>query len=167
MIQPLLRSLFDHMAWADAKVIESLRTTPGHDAHALEQFGHVLGAEHVWLRRLQGRAPTVAIWPTLTVDECTSLAEANRQGFDDLLARSDDASLVSEVDYVNSVGRAFRNRIVDILLHVAMHGTYHRGMISILTRRSDGVPAPTDFIAFIRGAPTATRTGALPGAGTG
>ena len=38
-----------------------------------------------------------------------------------------------------------------------MHGMYHRGMTSVLTRRGGGTPAPTDYIAYVRGAPTATR----------
>jgi uncharacterized damage-inducible protein DinB len=46
------------------------------------------------------------------------------------------------------------------LLHVFLHSAYHRGQVSLMVRRSGGVPAPTDFIAFVRGAPTATRADA-------
>jgi uncharacterized damage-inducible protein DinB len=41
---------------------------------------------------------------------------------------------------------------------VALHGSYHRGQIALLVRAGGSTPAPTDYIAFIRGAPAATRT---------
>jgi hypothetical protein len=41
---------------------------------------------------------------------------------------------------------------------VALHGPYHAGMINLLLWRSDDDPAPTDFIAYVRGVPpTVTR----------
>jgi len=38
-----------------------------------------------------------------------------------------------------------------------MHGCYHRGQVAMLIRDGGGTPAPTDYIAFVRGAPAATR----------
>ena len=152
----LINSLFRHMAWADARVNEALRASPGLDAHALEQFAHVVGVESVWLTRILGEPPRVAVWPALSVNECATLAAENQRGYASLLAGG-DAGLAREVTYTNSAGKTYTNRVIDILVHVAMHGSYHRGMISILTRRSGGVAAPTDFIAFVRGEPAAAR----------
>jgi uncharacterized damage-inducible protein DinB len=42
-------------------------------------------------------------------------------------------------------------------VHVAMHGSYHRGQITMLVRDAGAEPQPTDYIAFVRGAPAATR----------
>lgn len=154
----VVRVLYQHMAWANARVIDGLRGSPGLDAHALEQFAHVLGAESVWLSRILGEPARVAVWPSLSIEECAALAEENQRGYEDVLGAG-DAALEREVTYTNSAGQTFTNRVLDILLHVAMHGSYHRGMTSILTRRSGGVATPTDFIAFVRGAPAATRIG--------
>ena len=59
--------------------------------------------------------------------------------------------------YRNSAGTAFDSRIDDILMHVAVHGAYHRGQVALSLRQEGVRPNPTDYIAFIRGAPTATR----------
>lgn len=155
----IIRSLLDHMEWADAKVLDALRASPGLDPHAQEQFAHVLGAAAVWLSRIEGVRSPVAVWPQLTLDECASLADTIHRGYRSLLERPGD--LERTITYTNSAGNTFSNRVLDILLHVAMHGSYHRGMTSIVTRRGGGVAAPTDFIAFIRGAPTATRSDAI------
>lgn len=161
MTTPLhvVRTLYQHMAWANTRVIDGLRAASGLDPHALEQFAHVLGAESVWLSRILGEPTRVAVWPSLSIEECAALAEENQRGYEGVL-RAGDAALEREVTYTNSAGQTFTNRVLDILLHVAMHGAYHRGMTSILTRRSGGVATPTDFIAFVRGTPAATRTNA-------
>jgi len=66
------------------------------------------------------------------------------------------------IDYRNSAGQAFRSTVEDILLHVALHGTYHRGQIALVIRGGGGEPASTDYIAFIRGAPTARTAPPIP-----
>ncbi|HVD04824.1 MAG TPA: hypothetical protein VNB89_02350, partial [Gemmatimonadaceae bacterium] len=55
-----LQKLVDHLVWADARVLEGLRTSPGSDPRTIELYAHVLGAEHVWLARIAGRQPSVA-----------------------------------------------------------------------------------------------------------
>jgi len=52
---------------------------------------------------------------------------------------------------------AFRSRVEDILLHVVLHGCYHRGQVAIALREAGAEPSATDFIAFVRGVPAATR----------
>ena len=100
------------------------------------------------------------MWPRLSLEDCARLDAANRAGFAAILAEATEASLERAVTYTNSAGRTFTNSVSEILVHVAMHGAYHRGITSILTRRSGGTPAPTDYIAWVRGAPTATRADA-------
>jgi uncharacterized damage-inducible protein DinB len=61
------------------------------------------------------------------------------------------------VPYRNSAGLAFESTVEDILLHVCLHGSYHRGQIARAVRQGGATPAPTDYIGFIRGSPAATR----------
>jgi uncharacterized damage-inducible protein DinB len=156
-----LAKLFDHLEWADARALEGLRADPGSDPRALELYAHVLGAEHVWLTRVRQRPPRVAVWPTLSLDQCSALAAENATGFRALLADLGGDDLAREVPYVNSAGQAFRSAIGDILLHVALHGAYHRGQVALVVRAAGGTPSPTDYIAFVRGAPAATRRSAV------
>jgi uncharacterized damage-inducible protein DinB len=154
----ILRSMVRHMAWANELVLASLNDAPGSDTAGLEQFAHVLAAEHVWLTRIQGHPSRVSVWPSLTLAECATLAAENHAGLQ-ALVDGPPTELTRAVTYTNSAGKVFTNRVVDILVHIALHGAYHRGMVSLIVRRGGGRPAPTDFIAYIRGAPTATRLG--------
>lgn len=160
MTSDALTRLFGHMRWADTRAREALSDSPGALVErALELYCHVLGAEQVWLSRLRQEKPTVAVWPRLSVQEASTLAAQVHDGFDAFLASLGPDDLDRDVTYVNSAGQEFTSRIEDILLHVALHGCYHRGQVAMLIRDGGGTPAPTDFIAFVRGAPAATRQG--------
>jgi uncharacterized damage-inducible protein DinB len=149
--------LFAHLGWADQSVVAALRQTPSMAHDWLELFGHVVGSEHVWLARIEGREPRVEVWPTLTIDECASLGQANQQGYLELLKRADPDGLDTMIHYRNSAGREFDSTIEDILLHVCLHGSYHRGQIARSMRQAGAVPAPSDYIGYVRGVPAATR----------
>jgi len=153
-----LRRLYAHLRWADDRALESLRAAPSAAAApALERMGHILAAEHVWLARLHQRPATVAVWPALSIEACAEVAAATHREFEALLDTLDDDNLDREAPYTNSAGQHFRSEVLDILLHVALHGAYHRGQVAALLRQAGETPIPTDYIAFVRGTPAATR----------
>jgi uncharacterized damage-inducible protein DinB len=152
--------IFAHLDWADRRALDMLRATP--HADALRRLAHVLAVEELWLARLEQRPPSQPVWPALTLDACAALADANRARWAAYLAALTPDALAREVDYVNSAGAPFRSRVDDVLLHVAMHGQYHRGQVALRVREAGGEPAGTDYIVFARGAPAA-RTPVLGG----
>jgi uncharacterized damage-inducible protein DinB len=154
---PLVK-LFDHLAWADKRALDSLRAMPAPHAQALELYAHVLGAEHVWLSRIRERPAREKVWPRLSLDDAASLAEENAAALRALLTTLSAAELQRKVAYVNSAGDRFESTVEDMLLQVALHGCYHRGQVALLVRGAGGEPSPTDYIAFARGSPSATRS---------
>lgn len=150
-----LRKLVDHLAWADEAALTTLRESPGTDARGMTFYGHILGAEGAWLARIAGRRYDGKIWPTLTLDEAATLAAKNAADLRALVEPLTEADLAREIEYRNSAGREFRSTVEDILLHVALHGAYHRGQVALVIRGGGGEPIATDYIGFIRGAPAA------------
>ena len=123
--------LVDHLEWADQRALGSLRSAPNVPAKALETYAHILGSEHVWLSRLYGTPARIAVWPNLALER--------------------------GITYRNSAGEQYTSTLEDILTHVFLHGSYHRGQVASLVRAGGGVPSPTDYIFFTRGFPAATR----------
>ena len=150
--------LFEHMRWADDRVVAALAAWPDASPRAIELLAHVLGAEQVWLARLQQRPPDTPVWPSLDVDGCRALLDHNREQYAAYLARLAPNDLAGTIRYRNSAGVEFDSQVEDILLHVALHGSYHRGQIALLVRDGGAEPNATDYIAFVRGAAAATRT---------
>ena len=79
-----------------------------------------------------------------------------RKKIDARLARSvtanrfDGRDLGEGIGYRNTRGEYWTSTVGDILTHVVMHGTYHRGQIAAAVRDSGGAPAYTDFIHAAR-----------------
>jgi len=151
--------LYQHLEWANNRVMASLRSAQNPRKRDLELYAHILGAEHVWLSRINGTTGRIGVWPVLSLDECERLGQENVRVFNDLVSRLTPALLGKAITYRNSAGDQFTSTIEDILTHVAMHGAYHRGQIAASIRGGGDTPSPTDYIAFIRGAPAATRQG--------
>lgn len=153
-----LARLFEHMFWADTRVLELLDSEPAAaSADVLRLFAHVLAAERVWLLRVRGEDSSVQpVWPELSTAELHALAASNAEGFAALLNEFHDNDLAADTVYANSQGVPFRNSVSDILLHVALHGSYHRGQIALAVRGAGGTPVNTDFIAFARTAAAGT-----------
>ena len=146
----MLESLYEHLTWADAQTITSIRGMPASSERqrATALYAHLAAAEHVWLARIEDRPPSHPIWPELELDASVALARSSAAG---LRAIAGDPKQHDRIiEYRNSTGRQFHNSIAEILLHVAMHGSYHRGQIALLARQGGGVPALTDYIAFTR-----------------
>ncbi len=152
-----LTQLFEHLRWADARVQASLTEAVNPPPHTLDLFAHVVAAEHVWLARMRREKPEIEVWPKLSLAQCLELGSRNADEFSALVESLDEIGLDSGVTYKNSAGLEFTSSFRDILLHVALHGTYHRGQIAAAVRAGGDTPALTDYIAFVRGTPAARR----------
>jgi len=152
-LQQILR-LREHALQADEALFAAIESSP--DApDAQREYAHILAAEEVWLSRLQGRPATVGVWPTLSVPEVRALRRQLRDGYAAYLDELALPALETGVRDTNSAGESFENTLRDILLHVLLHGQYHRGKVNLPLRQSGHAPAPADYIAFVRGSPAA------------
>lgn len=151
----MFRQLLDHSVWADNLVLESLRQARPLPDRALKVFAHVIAAQHVWLSRLAGEPQGVEVWPKLDLESCARLMEETHTRLREYVDLLGVSSLDRKVHYRNTAGAEFDSKIADIVMHVMLHSAYHRGQISMLLRDGEAEPAPTDYIAFCRGAPAA------------
>jgi uncharacterized damage-inducible protein DinB len=151
----MLREMFDHMAWADARVIALLTASPdaARVSGVLRLLSHVVAAERVWLGRIRAEDGQHPVWPEWTLPQVQTTAEENAAAYAELVSHLTDDEATRAIDYRNSQGVAFRTRLRDILLHVALHGSYHRGQIAAALRAAGVAPAGTDYIIYVREQP--------------
>jgi len=154
-----LQRLADHCLAADAALAESLRAAAA-PVPIVREYAHILGAEETWLARIEGRRSRAAIWPSGPLSDVLKLRREVAESYRAFLAALRNTDLERMVDYRNSAGITFSTSVVDILLHVMLHGQYHRGKVNLLLRQSGLPPVPTDYIAFVRGVPAATQADA-------
>ena len=147
---PTIRKLWAHLEWADEILLEVLHAG-AHPEGAVREYAHILGAEEIWLARLEQRSSRTPVWPALPLGQLGSLARMLHRNYRSYLDRLDEAALARVVAYTNTAGKPFETSVEDILLHVALHGQYHRGKVNLILRQEGYTPAPTDYVAFVRG----------------
>ncbi len=147
----LLLSLIGHMRWADAVVAESLQRNTSPDPEAARLFAHIASVEHLWFARIEGRTAAHAVWPAdMAPAQAAALAAEHADLYQRLVDGATAEQLARRVAYRNSAGRDFHSRVSDIVTHVAMHGSYHRGQIARRLRLAGFEPPYTDFIQYTR-----------------
>ena len=136
--------------WANAEALQSLRAIDHPLAKAVQLLAHIVSAQWLWLERMEGRPQSYSVWPEWSLAEIEAQSTAANQAWRKFLAGKDDAALRRTFSYTNTKGQPFTSSIGDVCLHLAMHGTYHRGQIALLVRQHGGDPAYTDFIQAAR-----------------
>ncbi len=143
------RHLFAYDDWANDESLRSLAQFPAPPTKALKIMAHILGTQWVWMARLR-REPNPAVWPEWDLQRCRSEAKELHVSWMEFLQSLDENTVRSPVSYTNSKGERFTNTPEQILMHVMMHGAYHRGQVAREVREAGGTPAYTDFIEAVR-----------------
>jgi uncharacterized damage-inducible protein DinB len=147
----IVGQLFTYDVWAIDRALASLKSAPSMNPKAARLLAHLLIAEQVWYLRMQGEnTSAMNLSPELSLEECERLAEENRKSYAAYLKTLSAEKLDSVVTYRNSKGLEFQTSVRDILLHVMIHGAYHRGQIATAVRGEGETPVDTDYITFIR-----------------
>ena len=133
-----LERMLRYDTWANRETLRSLRQADP-PAQSLRWMSHIIGAELLWLARMEGRPAPLPVWPDLTVEECTDRLPEN-------LADAWDGPLSRPVSYTNSKGESWTSTVEEILIHVVIHSAYHRGQIASNLRAAGLEPAYTDYI---------------------
>jgi uncharacterized damage-inducible protein DinB len=133
-------------------LIKTLKDPGNQSPKALRALTHLIFAEQEWLSRLRAQKDSTGVnfWAELSLEECEALNTQNQQSFQTLFGELDEAQLDTLAVYKNSNGLEFHTPFRDVLTHVAMHSTYHRGQVASATRAEGGTPANTDFIIYQR-----------------
>jgi uncharacterized damage-inducible protein DinB len=140
-----IRRLLAHDGWANAAVLAALRAGPA-PQKARAWMAHIVGAERIWIARIREEPPAMAVWPDLDLDACAAELTQLVAEWQRLL----DDGLGEGVAYRNSKGEFWTSTVGDILTHVALHASYHRGQIAASIREAGGAPPYTDYIQAAR-----------------
>jgi len=155
-----LTTLMRYKAWANELVYAAAARLPEAELTAprkivfgslLRTLNHVYAMDEVWRAHLEGRAHGYA---TRNPEDCPALAQLReaQKAVDAWFVRYADS--LSQEDEIVSFqfigGGAGSMTRRDILLHVANHGTYHRGNVASMMYQAGMPPPTTDLPVFLR-----------------
>lgn len=138
--------MFAFDRWANLAVVDAVAPVADRAPKALGWIAHVAGAKRLWFARLLGVPSPLAVWPTLTVDECRVQLSAAHDEWMAHLATLTDDDLQGFIRYTNTRGETFSSALADIVTHVPLHGHHHRGQAAAAIRDAGGAPPVIDFI---------------------
>ena len=91
------------------------------------------------------------MWPQATLERMRNEIDDLARRWDDYLDDLAPADFDAEIEYVNSKGERWSSAVGDVLNHVLLHSSYHRGQVASELRAAGSEPAYTDFIHAVRG----------------
>jgi uncharacterized damage-inducible protein DinB len=104
-------------------------------------------AQTIWIERINGTLSETKVWQIFEKEALQGLFDDNYQALQQLIDREDFSRIVS---YTNSRGEHHSSILSDILTHMALHASYHRGQIILLIKgQVEKLPA-TDYIFYYR-----------------
>lgn len=145
-----LCNLFRYDDWANRECLDSLVSCSAPPTRALEVMAHLVGAQWLWINRLDVPAASMPVWPDLTLQQCGSELKQIAATWLTFLKDLAPETLSRMVDYTNSKGEPWQSSTHDILLHILIHSGYHRGQIATLLGQQGTTPAYTDYIHCAR-----------------
>jgi uncharacterized damage-inducible protein DinB len=157
-----LASLRAHGEWADARLVSAVYDiaddATGKATAVLRELAHVRGAQEIWLSRLEGRPATIPVWPAYSAVELAQVGAVIDERMRRLFATLTPDALSQEIAYTNLQGLPYRTALGEILLHLLMHGHYHRGKANVALHDAGVAAVGVDYIAWHRefGAPAAS-----------
>jgi uncharacterized damage-inducible protein DinB len=145
-----LRRQFAYDTWANREVLTTLKKSSSASSRPRLLLAHILSAERLWLERIQGGPQSLPVWPEFSFEQCEAQITELKSLWRTFLIELSPGGLSNEITYKNSKGEAWTNTIEDILTHVLLHSSYHRGQIATQVRAGGDQPAYTDFIHAAR-----------------
>jgi uncharacterized damage-inducible protein DinB len=144
------RRSFAHDDWANRALWEALQSCSAPPRGGVAWLAHIVGAETLWLARLNGTSSALAVWPELSPSDLSSSLSGLRLAWLALLEPLTAPALERTIHYTNTRGERWTNRVDDVLEHVLLHGAHHRGQIASALRAAGQTPPVVDYIHFIR-----------------
>ena len=144
-----LRGLYRYNDWANRRIIVALKESGVDKARRI--LAHLLITEKEYYERLYGKDSTgFDFWPDLTLEECSELTMHSAERFEKLLRRFEEEGLDLYTRYKTSEGVRQENDYREMLTHVVINSSIHRGNIMTRIREAGFDPPKIDYIIYLR-----------------
>jgi uncharacterized damage-inducible protein DinB len=153
-----LTKLIEYNNWANRRIADQIRSMRN-DLFTEEVGGsfpsirltmvHIMESDWLWMHRFNG-IPLVDIPDNWSTDNAQAVVNIwtpiQDQTLERVQALSTDPG--QEIHFITKKGTPFSLSLADLVMHIANHGTYHRGQIVNMIRILGQTPVNTDYFIF-------------------
>lgn len=112
----------------------------------LRLINHLVNAQQIWNARIASEEE-FEVWQ---VNKWEELLRIDNENYSKSIEIIDSSKLDNIIEYANSKGIKFSNKIKDILFHIINHSTYHRAQIATELKNCGIEPINTDYVFYKR-----------------
>jgi uncharacterized damage-inducible protein DinB len=158
-----LERLFSYKAKANREILAAMRqfddASPAKDI-AIRVLNHTYAVDRIFAANLRRSehgytSPNPGQAPSL--DELTAAIATSDQWYVDYVSHLDQSQLAERIDFTFTDGQPGRMSREEILMHVTVHGEYHRGQISLIMMQNSIAPPGDGFTTYLHKSEAAAR----------
>jgi uncharacterized damage-inducible protein DinB len=154
-----IEKLFAYTHWANGLALGAaeklspdllMQDVGGSFPSVFKTLEHMLAAEWVWYKRLNGVSPPTMFdgHTCLTIYELGERWSINDLQWTAFIEAMSDEDLMREISYTNLAGENYAKSLAAIMQHVPNHATYHRGQVVNMLRQIGAEGFSSDMIFF-------------------
>ncbi len=142
--------LIAYEQWANNAITYSLVKIEELPPKALSFMSHIIDAQITWLGRIKNIETNVRVWKDYSIEEISGKLNTSSSDLKDYVNSIRNEDLEKIIIYKNTKGESFQSSLEDILTHLIIHSSYHRGQIILLIKPVVPVLPYTDYIHYAR-----------------
>jgi len=158
-----LERVFSYKATANAEILAAMRlfdeASPAKEI-AVTVLSHTYAVDQIFaanLRRAEHEytSPNPSRAPSL--EELSAAIKTSDQWYIDYVSGLDEGQLAERIDFTFTDGLPGRMSREEMLMHVTVHGEYHRGQISLILMQNSITPPGDGFTSYLHKAEASAR----------
>jgi uncharacterized damage-inducible protein DinB len=156
----LIHAFYDYNEWANKRLLattselsaEEFSRPQGASWGSVEaSFGHIVGAQIIWLSRWRtamSPGPIVEVQAITGFNGINAAFEGSHVDLRGFVSGLSDQVLEEVLAFTDSRGNSYQSVLWQLMLHVANHGTYHRGEVAMALTALGHSPGDLDYRRF-------------------
>lgn len=158
-----LERVFSYKAKANDAILAAMRqleeASPAKEI-AVRVLSHTYAVDQIFAANLRRAghgytSPNPGHAPSL--EELSAAIKTSDQWYVDYVSRLDEAQLAERIDFTFTDGLPGRMSREEMLMHVTVHGEYHRGQISLIMMQNSITPPSDGFTSYLHKAEASAR----------
>ena len=150
-----LERVFSYKAKANEEILAAMRqfddASPAKEI-AIRVLNHTYAVDRIFAANLRQAehgytSPNPGQAPSL--EELSAAIKTSDQWYIDYVSRLDEAQLAERIDFTFTDGLPGRMSREEMLMHVTVHGEYHRGQISLIMMQKSIMPPGDGFTSYL------------------
>ena len=158
-----LQRLFRYKASANNEVVTAMKQFPDGAAAreiALRVLNHTFVVDRIFaanLRRIEHGYTSPNDGQVTSLEELSGAIKESDQWYIDYVSSLDPDHLAEQIDFTFTDGKPARMSREEMLMHVTIHGEYHRGQLGILMLQNSITPTGDGFTTYLHKAEASSR----------